>query len=154
MPGGDYSRVRSGIPHAAKTPLRDLNLGIAPMPYQLETLQNPYGTDTHISCAVILREAQDLKTALRRNQTILSGPRIERGTRAGYLTRATTQTVRTATTTFIPFRGEIQYLSGAKRRIREAEEADRRGRERLGFLIGVGSANNCPGFGVRGRRMR
>lgn len=148
MPNGDYLDAARAVPYAAKAPLRDFNIGIAPMPHQLATLQNPYGTDTHESCAILLREAQDLHTALTENTEVLSGPQYNMNTRAGYVAKATEEAVSTAATTFIPFRGPIRTLSGAKRRSKLSQRADQRGRERLGFLIGVGSANGCPGFYV------
>lgn len=154
MPDGNYLDAFRAVPYAATTPLRDLNIGIPAVPHQLSTLQNPYGTDTHTSCMILLREAQDLRVALNSNYEILDGPQYDLNTRAGYVAKATEGAVTTAATTFIPFRGQIRTLSGAKRRIKRSEEADRRGRERLGFLIGVGSANRCPGFLIPQRRLR
>ena len=153
MPNGDYLDAARAVPYAAKAPLRDLNIGVAPLPHQLATLQNPYGTDTHTSCVILLREAQDLQLALMENVEVISGPKYDLNTRAGYVAKATEEAVSTAATTFIPFRGPIRTLSGAKRRVKLSQEADRRGRERLGFLVGVGSANRCPGFYVPQRHL-
>lgn len=154
LEGGDYRDAVRALPYAATTPFRDLNIGVKPIPPQLATLQNPYGTDTHRSCALILREAQDLVAALEANERIVQGPDYNMNTRAGYVAQATEGAVTTAATTFIPFRGPIRYVSGAKKREKLSQEADRRGRERLGFLIGVGSASNCPGFYPRSRPVR
>lgn len=153
MPNGNYLDAARAVPYGAKAPLRDLNIGVAPLPHQLATLQNPYGTNTHTSCMILLKEAQDLQLALNENVEIISGPQYDLNTRAGYVAKATEEAVSTAATTFIPFRGPIRTLSGAKRRVKLSQEADRRGRERLGFLIGVGSSNGCPGFYAQRRQL-
>ena len=146
MPNGDYGGSFRHIPYAAATPIRDLNIGIKPIPRQLEVLQNPYGTDTHTSCEAILKETKDLEVSIDKNYRRLYGPNYNKKTRAGNLGEASSQVVRAASTSLLPYRGIIRYASGAYHRNKAGLEADRRGRERLGFLIATGQARSCPGF--------
>ncbi len=149
MPNGDYNETVKYLPHAATTPVRDLNIGIKSIPRQLELLQNPYGTDTTTSCAAILKEARDLEKALKENHKRINGPDYDHDTRAGYIGEAAHDVVSAAAASVIPYRGIVRYASGAQQREKEGIEADRKGRQRLGFLVGTGAARNCPGFQKR-----
>lgn len=146
MPNGNYGNSVKHLPYAATTPVRDLNIGIKPIPRQLILLQNPYGTDTHTSCAAMLKEAQDLEKAIKLNRLRLNGPDYDRRTRAGNVGEAAHEIIRSTAASVIPYRGIVRYASGAYRRQKDGEEADKRGRERLSFLIGVGTSRKCPGF--------
>lgn len=154
MPNGEYSAATRHVTYAAASPMRDLNIKRKAIPGQLAALQNPYGTDTHQSCAAILSEARAIDTALKINQPDNPGTLHRRDTRAGNMGNAIDATTKTLATSLIPFRGVVRFASGATYRDKQALEADRRGRERLGFLIGVGSANRCPGFKVVAPRLR
>lgn len=154
MPTGNYQQVARQLPNAAAAPLRDMNIGIKPTPHQLATLQNPYGTDTHINCSIVLREAQDLQAALIANRRYLSGRHYDRNTKVGALGHFADNAIESAAKSIIPFQSALRYLSGAQKRDKLAREADLRGRERLGFLIGVGAANQCPGFYIKATPLR
>ncbi|WP_371397149.1 hypothetical protein [Fretibacter rubidus] len=151
MPDSEYKQSIRNVPYAAATPMRDLNIGTKRIPDQLATLQNPYGTDTHRSCAAILAEVRALDEALQRNQRSNPGTIHRRDTRAGNVGNALDVGTKAVATSLIPFRGVVRFASGATYRDKKALEADKRGRERMGFLIGVGSANGCPGFKASGR---
>lgn len=146
MPNGNYSNSVKHIPYAATAPIRDLNIGIKPVPRQLALLQNPYGTDTTTSCTAILRETRDIQKAIKLNERRLNGPHYDRKTRAGNIGEAAHEIIESAATSIIPYRGIVRYASGAYRRQQEGQDADKRGRERLSFLIGVGVSRKCPGF--------
>lgn len=146
MPDGQYGQSLRHIPDVAATPLYDLNIGRKAMPERLARLQNPYGTDTVPSCTAITHELRALHTALALNQPKSAGSRHSRQTRAGHVGNAADVTTKALATSLIPFRGVVRLASGATYRDKAATEADRKGRERVGFLMGLGSANRCPGF--------
>ncbi len=154
MPNGDYGETVRYLPHAATTPIRDLNIGVSKVPRQLKLLQNPYGTDTITNCASIKKEMSDLQQALQINHKDLNGPDFDHDTRAGYTGEAAHDLVTAAATSIVPYRGIIRYASGATRREKQGISADRRGRQRLGFLIGVGAAKRCPGFHAKQNPIR
>lgn len=132
--------------YSAAAPLRDLNIGTRPVPGQLANLNNPYGTDTQTSCSAIFREAKQISDALSRNNRRYAGTRRDNSTAGGQIGNVADVAVESATTFWIPFRGLIRQISGAAGRERKAIAADARGRERLGFLIGMGTTLRCPGF--------
>lgn len=154
LPNGEYSQTLRTMPYSVAAPMRDLNIGTKRIPEQLQALQNPYGTDTQKSCAAILGELRALDRALNTNHTNNPGTLHRRDTRAGNFGNAIDATTKTLATSLIPFRGVVRFASGASYRDKQALEADRRGRERMGFLIGVGSANRCPGFHAAPQRLR
>ncbi|MGB0907752.1 MAG: hypothetical protein ACPGVT_09685 [Maricaulaceae bacterium] len=154
IPDGQYGKVFNYIPYAATTPLRDLNITQAPIPSQLDTLSNPYGTDTHISCGAVLAEAQALNAAITDNLPKNPGSRHDKNTRAGNLGNAMDAGVKAISISPIPFRGVVRFLSGATYHERDIMRADQKGRERLGFLIGIGAANRCPGFNLEAIPLR
>lgn len=151
MPNGEFSETYRHVPHAVTTPVRDLNVGVKPVPRQLKLLQNPFGTDRSTNCRAIVEEIRDLEHALSINHTQLNGPEFSHDTRAGYAGEAAHDAVTAAVTSLIPYRGAVRYISGAKRREKEGIAADRIGRQRLGFLIGLGAERRCPGFHPKNR---
>ena len=154
LPDGNYRQSLSHLSYAAATPVRDLNIATQAIPSQLQRLQNPYGTDTYKSCSNLKSEINAIQYALHENRGRNPGTLHTRRTRAGNLGNAVDASAKTLTTALIPFRGVVRFASGASYRDKQAQEADRLGRERLGFLIGVGSANNCPGFNPSSPRLR
>lgn len=148
MPDGDYRSSMSNVPYAAATPLRDLNIAGQKTVPRLAALQNPYGTDTYNTCQELLEESQAIEGALILNQKKSLGTMHTGSTKAGNVGNTADVATKTLATSIIPFRSVVRYVSGASRRDLEILQADQRGRERLGFLIGVGSANNCPGFDI------
>lgn len=149
MPNGDYRETVQYLPHAATTPVRDLNIGVPAVPRQLKLLQNPYGTDRSRSCSAIKEELSDLETALASNHSNLNGPNFNHDTRAGYAGEAAHDAMTAAATSLVPYRGVIRYMSGATRREKEGIAADRRGRQRMGFLVGLAAERRCSGFHAR-----
>ena len=143
---GDYQDTVKHIPYAISAPVRDLNIGVKPIPRQLAVLQNPYGTDRSQSCTAIRKEIQDLRVALKLNLERMDGPDFDNKTVAGNVGEAAHEAVRSAAVSVIPYRGAVRYLSGAYRREKDGINADKLGRQRLGFLMGVGAAKRCPGF--------
>lgn len=143
---GDFQDTVNHIPYAITAPARDLNIGVKPIPRQLAVLQNPYGTDRSQSCTAIRKEIKDLRAALEENLKRMNGPEFNNRTVAGNIGEATHEAVRSATVSIIPYRGAVRYLSGAYRREKDGMNADKLGRQRLGFLMGVGAAKRCPGF--------
>lgn len=153
MPNGNYKASVKHVPYVAATPLRDLNITPERVPNRLANLQNPYGTDTHTSCSAVLAEARAIETAIRENGTKTTGVMHQGETRAAYVGNAADVTTKVIATSLIPFRGAVRYFSGATKHDSQKRAADQRARERLGFLVGVGSANACPGFGIHTRKL-
>lgn len=154
MPNGDYRETVQYLPHAATTPIRDLNIGVPAIPRQLKLLQNPYGTDRSRSCGDIDEELKDLELSLASNHSNLNGPDFNHDTRAGYAGEAAHDAMTAAATSLVPYRGVIRYVSGATRRNKEGIAADRRGRQRMGFLVGLAAERHCPGFRSRRHAIR
>jgi len=153
MPDGDYRSSVNNVPYAAGTPLRDLNITAPKTNSKLAALQNPYGTDTYNNCQELLEETRDIEAALIANQKKSPGTMHTSTTKAGNAGNTADVATKTLATSIIPFRSVVRYVSGASKRDLEILHADQRGRERLGFLIGVGSANNCSGFNSSQKRL-
>ncbi len=154
LPDGSYKHAWRNVPYAATAPIRDFNIGKRDVPEQLATLQNPYGTDTQVSCRAVYSEMRALEQALGRNSPTAIGTLHRTDTRAGNLGNAADATTKAISTSLVPFRGLVRFATGATYKDKAVLEADRRGRERIGFLIGVGSANRCPGFNLHTPKLR
>lgn len=147
-PTGSMADIDNNVVYAAAAPLRDLNIGTPEIPTQLKDLQNPYGVDTLTSCEALLAEAQSLDSSLARAENSKVGKLHRNDTRAGKLGNTADSATKALATSVVPFRGVVRLASGAAKKEKKLNLADKAGRERIGFLIGVGSANRCPGFNV------
>lgn len=147
-PGGSVGDIDNNLAYAAAAPLRDLNIGTPDIPEQLKYLQNPYGVDTLTSCADLLAETQSLDNSLEQAENSQVGRLHSNDTRAGKIGNTADSATKSLATSVVPFRGIVRMASGAAKKEKKLEFADNVGRERIGFLIGVGSANRCPGFDV------
>lgn len=133
---------------AALSPLRDLNLTQAPIPRQLQALAQPYGFIDQSGCQAWTQEINDLENALMTNDGRRVGFRRDSETFEGRTGNLRDSGVRSATSRFIPFRSVVRQASGASRFEQRAENASDRARYRIGYLVGLGRAHRCPGFGT------
>lgn len=133
---------------AAMSPLRDFNLTQEPIPGQLQSLAQPYGYVDQSGCQAWGQEIHDLETALSTNEGRRVGFRRDSETFTGRTGNLRDSGVRSATSQFIPFRSVVRQASGASRFEQRAENASDRARYRIGYLVGLGRAHRCPGFGT------
>lgn len=133
---------------AAMSPLRDFNLTQAQIPGQLNALQQPYGFIDQSGCQVWTQEIDSLETALMTNDGRRVGFRRDSETFVGRTGNLRDSGIKSATSRFIPFRSIVRQASGASRFEQRAERASDRARYRIGYLVGLGRAHRCPGFGV------
>lgn len=132
---------------AAMSPLRDFNLTQAPIPGQLKSLAQPYGFVDQSGCQAWTQEINNLEIALMTNDGRRVGFRRDSETFAGRSGNLRDSGVKSATSQFIPFRSIVRQASGASRFEQRAETASDRARYRIGYLVGLGRAHRCPGFG-------
>ncbi|MDD3799531.1 MAG: hypothetical protein PHE36_10180 [Novosphingobium sp.] len=119
----------------AKTPLSDLNLSKDAIPELLvQARQAPYATDGLDRCGAIIREVSDLDTILGEDLDTAEakGRSVDPGRVAQW-----------AVGTFIPFRGLVRELSGAKAHEREFQDAIVAGMMRRAYLKGLGQQRGC-----------
>lgn len=133
---------------AAMSPLRDFNLTQAPIPGQLNALQHPYGFVDQSGCQVWTQEIDSLEASLMTNDGRRVGFRRDSETFVGRTGNLRDSGIKSATSRFIPFRSIVRQASGASRFEQRAERASDRARYRIGYLVGLGRAHRCPGFGV------
>lgn len=133
---------------AAMSPLRDFNLTQAPIPGQLNALQQPYGYIDQSGCQVWTQEVDSLQAALMTNDGRRVGFRRDSETFVGRTGNLRDSGIKSATSRFIPFRSIVRQASGASRFEQRAARASDRARYRIGYLVGLGRAHRCPGFGV------
>ncbi len=135
-------KTTSGLGRAVQSPLNDLNVQRDKIPSLLANLKTPYelaGTCEEISNQVIELDK-------------LIGPDIDEpklntrdgGTEAGgQIADAGLGAIAGAASGFIPFRGVVRSVSGAKKHEMKMMIAYRRGIERRAYLKGVGKSKGC-----------
>ena len=148
MPNGKYRQSVKNVPYAAATPMRDLNIKNPDVPEELAAVTNPYDLPTGLNCASLLDEVYALEVSIAENATGTVGSLHEDETRAGNLGNAADVTTKAIASSLIPFRGVVRLASGATYKAKRKRRADQLGRERIGFLVGVGSARRCPSFTI------
>ena len=148
MPDGEFKKSMKNVPYAAASPIRDLNIRNPDVPEELAAMDNPYDLATDLSCASLLEEVYELEDAITENSPGTVGSLHEDVTRAGNLGNAADATTKALVTSLIPFRGVVRLASGATYKAKRKRKADQLGRERIGFLVGVGSSQKCPGFTI------
>lgn len=153
----------AGLGAAATAPLDDLNLRRQHIPtVLLQAEANPYDLRNLNQCATIGAEIARLNDALGADTDEPPSPDgsflSERAADAA--AGAALDTIRDATTDFIPGRSWIRQLSGAEQHSRHVQSAIQAGRMRRAFLKGTGMQRNCPPpaapawFRPRGRSQR
>ena len=131
---------------AAFSAARDFNVGVQPIPNQMQALQNPYGYGPRPGCEGLWREAQHLGEAISQNEGRRAGYRRDNRTFTGRFGNLRDAGVKSAATFFTPYRGIVRQVTGAAAYEKRATQADQRARTRLGYLVGQGRAYRCPGF--------
>ena len=134
--------------YAAMSPLRDFNLTQTPIPGQLNALAQPYGHVDQSGCQAWGQEIDDLEAALVSNEGRRVGFRRDSETFSGLTGNLRDAGVKSAASQFIPFRSVVRQASGASRFEQRANQASERARYRIGYLVGLGRAHRCPGFGT------
>ena len=132
--------------YAALSAARDFGIGAKPIPATLQQLQNPFGAVPVESCRHWYQEARYLEHAIKENEGRRVGYRRDNSSFKGRVGNLRDVGVKTAATIFTPYRGIVRQLTGAAAHEKDAKQADQRARLRLGFLVGQGRANRCPGF--------
>lgn len=130
---------------AVTAPIDDLNLRDQTIPPILsDAAAHPYRLDGLTTCTALASEIARLTDILGDDIDALPAlpvaPDDKTRETAGDVT---VDTVRSATTSLIPFRGWVRKLSGAERHQKTVDEAITAGQLRRAFLKGVGQARNC-----------
>ena len=131
---------------AASSPFRDINLLQQPIPDQLQYLSHPYGQAGMSGCQAWSAEIQQLEQAYIANDGRRPGYRRDSITFVGRTGNLRDAGVRALSRSVLPFRGVVRQVSGAARLEQNAGRASDRARYRIGYLVGLARANNCPGF--------
>ena len=132
----DVTSNQPSVRDVAMTPLSDLNLSQDPIPdVLLRARAAPYSNRGIGECADILRAVGDLDAVL--GDDLDTTPSDNRGFSA-------TGVAQSVVGSFIPFRGVIRELSGAKSHEYDFREAITAGLMRRGFLKGRGLEMGCP----------
>lgn len=119
----------------AKTPLSDLNLTREEIDtLLLQARSNPYNTKGLRRCSDIVAAVEQLDTLLGEDLDIAMDR--NRGVDPG-------RVAQWAVGTFIPFRGLIREVSGAKAHERKVRDAIIGGMMRRAFLKGIGQQKGC-----------
>ncbi|MEL6686943.1 MAG: hypothetical protein AAFP97_04910 [Pseudomonadota bacterium] len=143
-----YQEEEGHLAFAATAPFRVFNVGQEPIPGQLNALHQPYGYIDQSGCEAWTREINELDAAIEANAGRRVGYRRDSETFVGRTGNLRDQGVAALANTAVPFRGVVRQLSGAARYEQRAERASDRARYRIGYLVGLGRAHRCPGFGT------
>lgn len=120
---------------AATSPLNDFNLSRDKIPDILvEARKNPYARSKHMRCPEIAAAVGEMDAVLGEDLDIAE--RQGRKTGAGDI-------AKWAVGSFIPFRGLVRELSGARRHEQEFRDAIVAGMMRRAYLKGLGEQKNC-----------
>jgi hypothetical protein len=143
-----YPEEEANFRFAAAAPLRDFNIAQQPIPGQLNALYQPYGYVDQTGCTAWTREIDELQAALEVNEGRRVGFRRDNETFVGRTGNLRDVGVAALASSAIPLRGVVRQASGASRFQQRAEQASDRARYRIGYLVGLGRAHRCPGFGT------
>ncbi|MEM7779103.1 MAG: hypothetical protein AAF697_01785 [Pseudomonadota bacterium] len=141
LPASAHAQVRMpgdepDVEDIARTPLDVLNIDPEDIPQVLvEATLNPYATEGLDSCNAIVVQVARIDTVLGYDFDIAideEGRRISRG-----------RVAQSVVGSFIPFRGIVREVSGARKRQSEVNEAITAGMVRRGFLKGLGMERGC-----------
>ncbi len=126
----------ASLEDVALTPLTDLNLAQEQVPPALIAARaEPYSRRGISNCSDILREVGDLDAVL--GDDFDTDPPTERNL-------SVTNLAQRVLGSFIPFRGVIRELSGARAQEFEFREAIAAGLMRRAYLKGIGEEMACP----------
>lgn len=142
-----FSEEMDHFTFAASSPLRDVNLMQEPIPGQLRALNQPYGYTDKGGCEAWTREIKELEAALLANEGRRVGYRRDSDTFTGRTGNLRDVGVKSAASQILPFRGVVRQVSGAAQFEQQANRASDKARYRIGYLVGLGRASRCPGFG-------
>lgn len=143
-----FSEELDHFTFAASSPLRDVNLMQEPIPGQLRSLRQPYGFTDQGGCEAWTQEIRELEAALIANEGRRVGYRRDSDTFVGRSGNLRDVGVKSAASQILPFRGVIRQVSGAAQFEQQANRASDKARYRIGYLVGLGRASRCPGFGT------
>lgn len=136
----------NGLGGAMRSPLRDLNMMQEEVPASLQKARDSvYDTEGLTSCEVIAAQIQALDVELGPD---VDTPRVEnQRTRSQRLASAAADgavnAARGALDHYIPVRGVVRQLSGARKYEKETARALLAGNVRRGFLKAIGMQQNC-----------
>ena len=139
------SGTMNAVGEAALTPLNDLNLRREDIPEELQALvDNPYSTPKPLKCKTLKQEIAKLDTLLGKD---MDAPKVALSENEQYAAAGAelvqdgiVNFVRSQTTGFIPFRGILRTITGAKAHDKAVAQAKQAGKLRRAYLKGLASA--------------
>ena len=139
------ARTNEGFEDAALAPLSDLNLRKAEIPQRLKELTTPYAELPTNGCRGIREEVTALTAILGHDVDYHPDEDDDNVHQAAGEEAAnfTLDTVESATTGFIPFRGLVRRATGASAHEKRLRDAYQRGLQRRAYLKGVGKQMGC-----------
>ncbi len=141
-PDGTLQRTKDGLPDAAASPLRDLNLRKPIPPDFLEKLGYAYTITPGLNCTDIAYQVADLDEALQDQDydIIAAGEILDNGDEKS---ETVLDVIGSITSAIIPLRPIVRTATGARRAKKHYEERFDNGRRRRAFLKGYGLAKGC-----------
>jgi hypothetical protein len=137
---------KNGIVDSATSPLEDLNLRRIEIPAVLKrAVKNPYDLQGIDRCEQIAAEIGRLDAALGPDMDEPPPPdnrsKVQKAGSSAHDLAA--EGAKAGVDHFIPFRGWIRFLTGAERHEKKVQEAISAGKQRRGYLKGLGMQKNC-----------
>ena len=137
-------KASAGLPGAAMSPLKDINVTRDEIPPVLLAIRSPYEPIPKVSCAGIAQLVLALDAVLGRDFDALPLPEKSFGDQVG--TGAADLTLGAVSSTmsdFIPFRSLVREATGASAHERRMRSAFQAGVARRSYLKGVGAQLGC-----------
>lgn len=121
---------------AVLTPLGDINLRKAEIPYLLASMDNPYLMPADSSCQKLMVEIDKLTQ-------LLGSDVVDSDESKGSTRQVALNAVSSTVGGLIPFRSLIRTATGASKHDKEIERSYRKGVARRGYLKGIAAAKKC-----------
>lgn len=139
---GTLEQTRKGLPNAAASPLRDLNLQKPVPPDYLENLGYAYTMAPRLNCQEIALQIADLDTALADldYDVIAAGDAAEEDTQKS---DTVLDVVGGIASSIIPLRPVVRTATGARAAKKYYDATLDNGQRRRAFLKGYGLAKGC-----------
>jgi hypothetical protein len=143
--GSAYQQTKDGLPGAAMSPLRDLNLSREEIPPVLAAIKSPYDPPEDLSCSQITLMLADLDAVLGPDwDTEDPDERLRTEKLADSASDAALDTIASEASSLIPFRSLVRRASGAYAYQKKYNQAFKIGAQRRAYLKGIGLAQDCP----------
>jgi len=140
-----YQQTKDGLPGAAMSPLRDLNLSREEIPPVLAAIKSPYDPPEDVSCSQITLMLADLDAALGPDwDTEDPDERLRTEKLADEASDVALDTIASEASSLIPFRSLVRRASGAYAYQKKYNQAFKIGAQRRAYLKGIGLAQGCP----------